>query len=242
MNELFEREDVKFVCSRACQDVLNCKSSISSSTSIKNDYHVIQHSTFQSLPSSTILITVQFSTSIFSDDELVSFDSVDDVVLEVKSHLSKFGSILSCSELKRSLLTGSTFKFFIEYYRVSDCQAFLSSNQSCFLGGEDEDVKINFENVNLYDIDRDGLFFSREVSNSCRTPQYTAEASEHSTPLSTNTCITYSSIASSMLTPPQSIDTSAGAHQNHVRRISNTSSTVSSSNNSDGNNNLSIAQ
>ena len=53
------------------------------------------------------------------------------------------------------------FQVFAEFYRVSDCKRFLETSDR--LGRQvvsDENVQISFEGVQLYDIDREALFFS----------------------------------------------------------------------------------
>lgn len=147
MNELFNSDEVRFACSFASEKLLNCQQDFRKAASVQ-------------LPSASILITLSF---LKSSDESVSipFERVDVLVETVKGLLTEFGGpILACSDLKRCLKTGGIFKFFAEFYRISDCKRFIETSDR--LGGQvvsDENVKISFEGVHLYDIDREALFF-----------------------------------------------------------------------------------
>lgn len=183
MNELFNSEEVRFACSLASENLLNCQ----------QDFRKAN----VRLPSASILISLEF-LNVNLDSEIdgdrdqecnmpsitctfnntrksatapVPFERVDVLVDTIKGLLIEFGGpLLACSDLKRCLRTGSTFKFFAEFYRVSDCKRFLETSDR--LGGQvvsDENVQISFEGVQLYDIDREALFFSSNelVEGSC---------------------------------------------------------------------------
>ena len=146
MNELFNSEEVRFACSLACENLLNWQQDFRKA-SIR-------------LPSASILITLRFL-----EDGQVPFERVDVLVETIKGLLTEFGGpLLACSDLKRCLKTGAIFKFFAEFYLVSDCKRFLETSDR--LGGKvvsDEHVQISFEGAQLYDIDREALFFSSAV-------------------------------------------------------------------------------
>lgn len=147
MNELFNSEEVRFACSFASENLLNCQQDFRKAS--------------MQLPSASILITLSFLKRPEVSFESVPFERVDVLVETVKGLLIEFGGpILACSDLKRCLKTGSTFKFFAEFYRISDCKKFIETSDR--LGGQvvsDENVQISFEGVQLYDIDREALFF-----------------------------------------------------------------------------------
>lgn len=155
MNEIFDSEEVRFACSQTSEVVLNSLS-VSSSSSKNN----IQ------LSSATILITLNFLGE--PDDDtfasiVVPFERADVLMDKIKSLLIQFGGpILASSELKRNLETGTIFKFFVEFYRVSDGKRFLEISEQ--VGGgpivSDQNVQISFEGVQLCDIDRESLFFT----------------------------------------------------------------------------------
>lgn len=151
MNELFNSEEVRFACSFASENLLNCQQDFKKAS--------VQ------LPSASILITLGFLKP--SAEESIPFERVDVLVETVKGLLIEFGgALLACSDLKRCLKTGSTFKFFAEFYRISDCKKFIDTSDR--LGGQvvsDENVKISFEGVQLYDIDREALFFTSELDD-----------------------------------------------------------------------------
>lgn len=149
MNELFDSEEVRFACSRASEDLLNsrrdCKAAVQ-------------------LATATILISIDFLNNN-SNGNQVHFDSVEGLVKKIKGLLGEFGGpVLAFSDIKRNLRTGSTFKFFAEFYRISDCKRFLQTCES--IGGpvvsDEQGVKVSFEGVHLYDIDREALFFSEQ--------------------------------------------------------------------------------
>lgn len=148
MNELFDSEEVRFACSRASEDLLNSR---------RDGKQALL------LPSATILISLDFLGG-----SQVPFESVDGLVLKIKELLYEYGGpILASSEVKRNLRTGCNFKFFAEFYRISDCKSFL---QICDkIGGivlsDNQNVQVSFEGVNLYDIDREALFFSEHDSD-----------------------------------------------------------------------------
>lgn len=151
MNELFNSEEVRFACSLSSEKLLN----------FQQDFKKANIR----LPSASILITLDFLNEIFDsslESVIVPFERVDLLVETIKGLLLEFGGpLLACSDLKRCLKTGSTFKFFAEFYRISDCKKFLETSNG--LGGQvisDQNVKISFEGVHLYDIDREALFFS----------------------------------------------------------------------------------
>jgi len=152
MNELFNSEEVRFACSLASENLLNCQ----------QDFRKAN----VRLPSASILISLGFLNKPGDGNSYtaftVPFERVDVLVETIKGLLIEFGGpLLACSDLKRCLKTGSTFKFFAEFYRVSDCKRFLETSDR--LGGQvvsDENVQISFEGVHLYDIDREALFFS----------------------------------------------------------------------------------
>lgn len=144
MNELFDSEEVRFACSRGCEDLLNVRSESKASVS---------------LPSATILVSLDF---LGPSSGLVPFERVDVLMEKMKSLLVEFGGpILAFSEIRRNLQTGTTFKFFAEFYRTSDCKKFLETSER--IGGpvvSEQNVQVTFEGVHLYDIDREALFFS----------------------------------------------------------------------------------
>ena len=144
MNELFDSEQVRFACSRASEDLLNSRRDAK---------------TLVSLPSATILISLDF---LDSPVEPISFERADILVEKLKSLLIEYGGpILASSNLKRNLQTGRNFKFFAEFYRISDGKQFLETCQR--ISGpivSDKNVQVTFEGVHLYDIDREALFFS----------------------------------------------------------------------------------
>lgn len=147
MNELFDSEEVRFACSRRSEDLLNSRSETKKS-------HV-------SLPSAAVLVSLNFLDHP-KDSGSVSFERVDVLMGKIKSLLIEFGGpVLAFSEIKRNLQTGTTFKFFAEFYRISDCKNFLETSER--IGGpivSDQNVQVTFEGVHLYDIDREALFFS----------------------------------------------------------------------------------
>lgn len=163
MNEIFNSDEVRFACSQTSEDLLN-----SLGAGLKN---------MVNLSSASILISLNFLDRADSSDDdtfnnisnAVPFERVDALMEKIKSLLIQFGGpILACSDLKRNLETGTIFKFFIEFYRTSDCKRFLETSEQ--VGGgpivSDENVQISFEGVQLCDVDRESLFFeSRENYN-----------------------------------------------------------------------------
>lgn len=146
MNELFDSEEVRFACTRGSEDLLNSRNEKS---------HI-------SLPSATILVSLNFLDHSVKAFGSVPFERVDVLMEKIKSLLIEFGGpVLAFSEIKRNLQTGTTFKFFAEFYRISDCKKFLDTNER--IGSpivSDQNVQVTFEGVELYDIDREALFFS----------------------------------------------------------------------------------
>ena len=145
MNELFDSEEVRFACSRASEELLNSRREGSKTSAIN-------------LPSATILVSLDFL-----DLKRIPFENVDELVETIKDLLTEYGGpVLAFSELKRNLRTGCAFKFFVEFYRISDCTRFLKTSEN--IGGgvvsDGQDVKVSFEGVHLYDIDREALFFT----------------------------------------------------------------------------------
>lgn len=144
MNELFNSEEVRFACSRGSEDLLNARSESKATVS---------------LPSATILVSLDF---LGPSNGHVPFERVDVLMEKMKSLLVEFGGpILAFSEIRRNLQTGTTFKFFAEFYRTSDCKKFLQTSER--IGSpvvSDQNVQVTFQGVHLYDIDREALFFS----------------------------------------------------------------------------------
>lgn len=148
MNELFDSEEVRFACSRGSEDLLNSRNE-------SKKPHV-------SLPSATVLVSLNFLDHPVKDFGSVPFERVDSLMQKIKSLLIEFGGpVLAFSEIKRNSQTGTTFKFFAEFYSVSDCKKFLGTSER--IEGpivSDQNVQVIFEGVHLYDIDREALFFS----------------------------------------------------------------------------------
>ena len=74
--------------------------------------------------------------------------------------------------MQNDLKTGTTFKFFAEFYRISDCKKFIETNER--IGGSvvsDQNVQVTFEGVHLYDIDREALFFSAPTEEDANAHQ-----------------------------------------------------------------------
>ncbi len=105
MNQLVEVREVMFACTSSLQQYIN-------------DY---QASPCQ-LSSACIMMTIAFDTQ-----EMVGFDIVDPLVIEIERNFALYGPVLAKSEVKRDVQTGSIFKFFVEFYRVQDCQSFMDS-------------------------------------------------------------------------------------------------------------------
>ena len=146
MNELFDSEEVRFACSRGSQDLLNSRS---------------ESKTIVNLPSATVLVTLNFLDHS-KDSGSVPFERVDVLMGKMKNLLVEFGGpVLAFSEIKRNSQTGTSFKFFAEFYRISDCKRFTETSER--ISGpivSDQNVQVTFEGVHLYDIDREALFFS----------------------------------------------------------------------------------
>lgn len=180
MNELFDSEEVRFACSRASEDLLKSRQG----SDIK-----------LSLPSATILISLEFSQSKNTNDIScgienknnynnqdilpIPFDHVDALAEKIKGLLIEYGGpILASSDLKRNLQTGTIFKFFSEFYRTADCDKFLDTSKR--IGPVcDQNVSVSFESVHLYDIDREALFFSCCYENATEPDEPEAELEEH---------------------------------------------------------------
>jgi hypothetical protein len=105
MNELFEVREVMFACTSAVQQYID-------------EYK----STPAQLSNASIMVTIAFDTQ-----EMVDFEIVEPLVAEMERNFTNYGPVLAKSEVKRDVQTGSTFKFFAEFYRVQDCQSFLDA-------------------------------------------------------------------------------------------------------------------